>query len=58
MVSLNRQKKKKAVVMGLCLRFSTVLSDSSKRFLYDVGIYDNEDDNDEKVCICSLFYLP
>ncbi|KAJ8472189.1 hypothetical protein OPV22_026532 [Ensete ventricosum] len=26
----------------------TVLSDSSKRFLYDVGIYDNEDDNDEK----------
>ncbi|THU47566.1 hypothetical protein C4D60_Mb09t16910 [Musa balbisiana] len=26
----------------------SVLSDSSKRFLYDVGIYDNEDDNDEK----------
>ncbi|WOK95826.1 hypothetical protein Cni_G04533 [Canna indica] len=25
----------------------SVLSDSNKRFLYDVGIYDNDDDNDE-----------
>ncbi|WOK95825.1 hypothetical protein Cni_G04532 [Canna indica] len=25
----------------------SVLSDSNKRFLYDVGVYDNEDDNDE-----------
>ncbi|CAD5179943.1 unnamed protein product [Musa acuminata subsp. malaccensis] len=25
----------------------SVLSDSNKRFLYDVGVYDNDDDNDE-----------
>lgn len=26
-----------------------VLSDANKRFLYDVGVYDSDDDDDENV---------
>ena len=37
------------------LRFVTfcnaVLSDENKRFLYDAGVYDCDDDNDENVSI-------
>lgn len=28
---------------------ATVLSDANKRFLYDVGVYDSDDDDDENV---------
>jgi hypothetical protein len=31
----------------------TVLSDTNKRFLYDVGVYDSEDD--ENVCFFYFF---
>lgn len=29
----------------------TVLSNSDKRFLYDLGVYDCDDDNDENVSV-------
>lgn len=37
--------------LSLCVFYAsvTVLSDESKRFLYDVGVYDNDDDENNHV---------
>lgn len=34
-----------------------VLSDANKRFLYDVGIYNSDDDDDEDVSCDYAFHL-
>lgn len=41
--------------MYLYIQLFAVLSDANKRFLYDVGVYDSGDDDDENV-ITLLFY--
>ena len=40
----------------VCFYLCTVLSDENKRFLYDVGVYDNDDD-ENNVCFFVLFFL-